>query len=202
MDNYFKEMLEAMYSTMLPADQHLVREHGIQGASLLSFLSANDIQQIDLTKRIQRGRLADARAVATTDQVEFFQGQFDNEVTNMPGSSYTLPQDEHKVIYGIWIENGNAQAEVKDSPWVPGFGPGNENAFITLVNNGVVVAQSLPLTDAMEGLTDRSNGFIPLREPFVWKGQTNLIARINWKEQNPVATATLRVSYEYFGLIS
>lgn len=202
MNDYFKDMLEELYSTMSPYYAGQVPQLGVQTASLLSFFQANDIKEIDLSKRIQRGRLVDARGVASTDQVEFFQGQFDNSVTNMPGSSYTLPQDEHKVIYGIWIENGNASLNVSDSPWVAGFGTGNENAFITLINNGVVVAQSIPLTDAMENLTDRSNGFIPLVEPFVWKGQTNLISRLVFKNQNLAATATLRVSYEYFGLVS
>lgn len=208
MGNYrlslFEDMMAQISSTI--SNKALIPEHGIQKAALLNYLEKNGIplDSLILSKRIQSGVLYDSKFTQDVKSVSFFQGDFDSNNTNMR-SSYTLPQEEHKIIYGCYIEEALDPVSLNEAFYDTGIlDASSKNAVLSVVSNGVTIAKDIPLS--FQGFPGdiRTPGVIPFREPFLWKGQTNLEVIINFKSSNAIAPATraTRVNLMYYGIIS
>ena len=112
--------------------------------------------------------------------------------------SYVLPQDEHKLVYGIrWEYSLALPGELVWSWATTGFPDELLTATFTMSNNGVTVAKDIPVTDSSTLI--EFDGVVSLPQPVVWKGQTILKTTLNLPQ---AGVGFVRASYLYFGLIS
>ena len=108
--------------------------------------------------------------------VEFFKGDFDSSLTNMPGNSFIRPQSEHSLIWAIRWESVLDQS-VTDNIWLPGVTVSAflNNLEMTITTNSEVKIKEIPLSEALSDLTVRDDGVYPLAEPIFWGGQQDFI---------------------------
>ena len=202
-ENAMQELISA-----IPAGEEgalMINEFGLQKAAFIAYLSkfGIDLEEQHLAKRIQTSILSDGREVLNLSNYELFTGTFRDLYSNMKNGSYVLPEGEHKVIFGVFVEYGVPAATGQIPPsYTPGAGAGVfQNAYLSLKNNGTTVATDIPLTLADSDLTTNARGFIAFDQPIIWKGQTDLVAQI--KEKRPaISLVSMRLSYVGIGLIS
>lgn len=200
MESHFQNVIKEMVST-IPSGQIDPRQGAIKSA-VLAYLSANGVNKPNLQKRIQRSKLYHCLSVNAVPSATFFQGAFVPENTNFPNNTFTIPEDEPKIIHGIWVETG-VSAVISQTNWALGANDASiKNATLTISSNGTNVVKELPLADALAGLTDRGLGFIPLDCPFLLKGQESLTATVTFKNPYAVLNTNMRISLEAIGLIS
>lgn len=194
--NVMKELMSTVPNGLIDPKKGAIK------TAVLSFLAANGVNTVSLQKRIQRSKLYDSRLVEGKSVVEFFEGSFDPNATNFTNNTFTFPEDEPKIIYGIWVEVG-ANPNIEQTDWALGANDANiKNAVASLVINGTTVVKNIPLADALAGMTDRDLGFIPFTTPVLVKGQESLKVVVAFK--NPYATVSqnMRISLESIGLVS
>lgn len=200
MESHFQNVIREMVST-IPGGAINPKQGAIKSA-VLSYLKANGVEEISNQKRIQRSKLYHALTVNAVPTATFFQGAFVPENTNFPNNTFTIPQDEPKIIHGIWVETG-VSATISQTDWALGSNDASiKNATLSISSNGTNVVKDMPLADALIGLTNRGLGFIPLDCPFLLKGQESLTATVTFKNQYAVANTNMRISLEAIGLIS
>lgn len=202
----FEQALQEMAS-VIPAGQlgaEQIAEMGYNKAALIAYLSkfGVEINETTLSKRIQQSQLCDGAVITGLNNLELFSGDFASDFSNMKNGTYTLPQDEHKVVYGFKVEVASG-ATVPPVDWTLGANASDAvlNGFATISNNGQTVAADIPLADAITELTDKGVGYIALTQPIVWKGQTDLTMSIKFKRSS-VADLAIRITYVSLGLIS
>ena len=125
--------------------------------------------------------------------------------TNIPGGSFTRPQSEHFVIYGVRISYGDAEALTAVEQY---YTPGNaantaffSNANFTLNNNGINVLKDYPVAESLQDLTTKDAGLILLDEPVIWAGSTELDCELVSKSAVPPQNAAIRITLIGIGLI-
>jgi hypothetical protein len=142
-------------------------------------------------------------AAAATSQ-KFFSGTYINAETNMPGNSFIRPQSEHVLIWAIRVETATG-ADLFDLIWLPGSGNGSnfmQNTNMTVTTNSEVKIKSYPLSEALNDLTVRENGIIPLSEPIFWGGQQDFVIDVVGQGgKSAVATDNMKLTLIGLGLI-
>lgn len=141
-------------------------------------------------------------SVAGATQVEFFQGSTTDQ-SNVPGNNFTRPQSEHQLVYGIRIESVVEAAPVTTYDWAPGnVDAWGKDCEITIRSNGVIMLKDYPLSEALDGLTVRDIGVIPLQVPFIWGGQEELQITMKNPQGNAGAADTFyKVTLLGIGLV-
>jgi len=132
----------------------------------------------------------------------FFKGTPDQRDTNM-GSSFTSAASEHMLVTGIRIWEG-VNAVISDTDWTAGASEAAvKNAKMSILNNGTKVLDDVPLSDFLDDLTTRDDGFYDLNEPIAWEGQTDLIVSIELTDTGIIPVSTnLRVGLRGLAYIS
>ena len=201
-ENAMQELISA-----IPAGEEgalMINEFGLQKAAFIAYLSkfGIDLEEQHLAKRIQTAVLLDGKNTNGLSNYEMFTGSFNSDLSNMKNGSYVLPEGEHKIVFGIYIETGTlAPGDTIPANYTPGNSSAFQNAYVTLKNNGTTVATEIPLTLADSAILTRSRGYIALDQPIIWKGQTDLVAQI--KDKLPqIGDTVLRIGYVSIGLIS
>lgn len=162
-----------------------------QSPTLLKAYFSKDGYPIDHEKTYGSMALYHWKTVALLSTVEFFTGVFQNAQTNIGNNSWVRPASEHMMIWGVRIESAvEAQANAS-----PDFTPGSidawgKNCTLTIYANGTVQLKDYDLSEALENLTTRENGVIPLAIPFTWAGQEELTATLKNKQGNAGAADT------------
>jgi len=179
--------------------QHRFKNPGQFERDFVEFLKKAKLP-FDNSKTIAQVCYFDQKTTAGSTSTEFFTGTFVPLDTNMPGGSFTKPQNEHQVITHIRIADGTS-AIVSQTDWTPGVNFGtNKNAKMTVTNNNIVVLKDYPLMEALDGLTTSEQGLIELDEYFVWGGQTNLTVRVEFPVA-PAVNENMRIELLGIGLI-
>ena len=150
----------------------------------MNYLSKANLP-VQQSKTIATQVLYDAKRVDTFQSIEFFTGNFQQNLTNIEGD-FVRPASEHFLIYGIMasfceFRNG---ATSGDFPWIKGFtsqGPFNDNQFVPFQNaqvsievNSVRYLKYVPTTEWDTETKDKSSGWCYLNTPILWPGQTQL----------------------------
>lgn len=160
-----------------------------------------------LGQKVERGKVFadfafyDQRPVAALTNETFFEGPGAVANTNLPNADYRRPQGEHSWITALRIHNA-VNADLDASDWEPGAGAAElKNARMDFVNNTNIVLRSFDLAEALENLTTRDNGVIPLNVPIMWLGQNSISVTLNFPTA-PVANQNVRITLIGLGLIS
>lgn len=136
--------------------------------------------------------------------IKMFSGAYDAAATNMPGNSFIRPQSEHILIWAIRFESVVALS-FKNQLWTPGVGASSflANLNMTVTTNSEVKIKDFPLSEALENLTVRTNGLIPLAEPIFWGGQQDFVIDLENNENTgaPDAQQCLKGTLIGLGLI-
>lgn len=120
------------------------------------------------------------------------------QTLQMIPAGFQYSDSEHFVITAYRMYQGT-NAVVLSTSWTPGVTDGiANNGTITINNNGTNVSKDLPLTVFSSGTNNADGGYYELSKPVVWVGQTVMQALITFPI--PVATATLNLRLEFFGL--
>jgi len=140
------------------------------------------------------------QATMTANGYVFFDGDFVQAETNVPGSNFIRPQSEHFVIYAIRIETA---ADQTVNPFVPGTNtnlPLN-NSVITINNNNVTELKNFPCSEALGALFTKDLGLITLDEPIIWGGSTQLTINLKPKQGAFVPPFAVRIKLIGIGLV-
>ena len=138
-----------------------------------------------------------------TSTLEFFQGTTVSQ-SNVPGNNFTRPQSEHQLIFGVRIESVvEATPSTSGYDWAPGaVDAWGKDCLLTIRSNGVLMLKDYPVSEALEGLTVRDNGAIPLQVPFIWGGQEELqVTMKNPQGRNGAADTYYKVTLLGIGLV-
>jgi len=135
-----------------------------------------------------------------TLNAEYFTGQFIQSDTNIE-SNFTPKQDEHSIITGIRIFQGDDTTTVSNSAWGDLVEPKLQNGQFTITSNGIVVVKNMSMRDALVAQTGKFQGLIPLKELVFWQGQTELKLNVTFKGAN-LADLALRFELVGVGLVS
>lgn len=140
--------------------------------AFLAYIEAAELK-IDNSKTIAYQVLYQKKDVSAVNNAQFFTGQIDATLTNVPASNFTRPQTEHFLIYGIRVAS---VAGVVTAFMTPGQSadPAMNNTVMTITNNKIVVLNQFPFSEMLDGLTTNDQGVIWLDEPILWAGQTEL----------------------------
>jgi hypothetical protein len=158
-----------------------------------------------LPKFFGDGLLYDQQDIAP-GTTAFFDGVFSKARTNMPGSSFILPQSEHMIILGIQAWENISTDALDECDWLPGISdPIAKNGNFQIMVDGNNMTPYLPATvfdnnqqtTGTAGATNAERGIYRLQMPIAWVGQTQL--KLNFVLNNgktPTTNSKLR-----FGLV-
>ena len=132
--------------------------------------------EIDNDKTLQGVAYFDARAIGGLTTQRFFVGNaVPGAAQNTNLDTFVRPQTEHAVLWGLRISDVVNVADVRAVDWVAGANDASlKNATISVTINSEVVLRNYPLREALDNLTTRDNGYIPLPILWTWPGQTSL----------------------------
>lgn len=135
-------------------------------------------------------------AVVGLTIAQFFQGA--PTVNNTNQQSFTRPESEHFIIMYMKSLEG-ASAVLQNTVWARGLNDLNtQNGDFTFTNNGVVELNRIPNTVFTQAAENPFSGIYELPLPIVWKGQTQINIRAEYR--TAVAAANWNQRYELFGL--
>ncbi len=133
--------------------------------------------------------------------IQFFQGAYDANNSNMPQGSFSLPESEHAVVLGFrFLEGTNATVAATD--WKFGVSDAiAKNGTLTVQSNGTTYLTKMPLTEfnpntlgaTVAGVTSDDQGMFWLMEPIIWLGQTDLSCNVNFVSAPATANYNLRL---------
>lgn len=136
----------------------------------------------------------------------FFDGVYSKTRTNMPGSSFILPQSEHMIILGIQAWEAASTSALDECDWQPGISdPIAKNGNLQIMVDGNNMTPFLPaslfdtneLSATAAGATNAERGIYRLQMPIAWVGQTQLkLSFMLNSGKTPTTNSKLR-----FGLI-
>lgn len=144
----------------------------------------------------------DQIAVAAAGQniAEFFRGAVTTARTNL--QSFDRPQSEHFIITHMKMLEG-VNATLTETVWSPGFLDGDlQNGDWTFDNNGVIEQQSIPGTVFQPAAENPFSGIYELALPIVWRGQTRITIRMNYRNVPSTANTNQRVELWGLGYLS
>lgn len=136
-----------------------------------------------------------------TRSLSYFNGDFDSDLTNMPGNSFIRPQSEHTLIWAMRVEDANS-----GDPLTSFYTPGLSSAFLrncefTITTNSEVKIKDFPLSEGLSDMTVRTDGLIPFAEPIFWGGQQDFkVDVVNVAAGSPLST-NLKLTLIGMGLI-
>ena len=166
----------------------------------IRFCEANGFD-VDMNKTITTLSLYDQVDISGVSTVKLFTGQLTTDRTNIR-DSFQRPQSEHVIIYGLRIFQGDNVVTLSDSDWTEVVAAAIKNAVISIEVNGVIQLRNLPLTDLLQDQTGEYYAKLPLLEPIFWGGQTGLVATVDFKGTNSLASTSLRVELLSYGATS
>lgn len=151
---------------------------------------------VQQSKTISTQVLYDCKRVDGFQSVEFFTGQFVQNLTNIEGD-FVRPASEHFLIYGImasvvnasdanvgngqlqWQKGFTSAVAFNDQPAVP-----FQNAQVSIQVNSVRYLKYVPTTEWDGELKTDSSGWCKLNTPILWPGQTSLVLELQTNAQN------------------
>lgn len=137
---------------------------------------------INQAKTLMDVSLYDMRVIAGATSVDFFQGNINADFTNL--NNYVRPDTEHIMILAIRVFTGN-DGTINDTDWETGSTNENtKNSDITITVNNVTELQDFNLSEAINEVTTFDRGLIPLSQPILWPGQTEL--ELRWEGKTSV----------------
>ena len=190
---------------MLPIEiQARLRRPGAIEKNFLEYLQKSKAR-VNMSKTIASQVLYHQKPVANQNIVQFFTGQ------NFPGqsnieSTFTRPESEHFVIYGMRCFLGNLTEPgetalsaytlgITDSP----FGDVNFlNSVFSLEINGITLLKNVPLTEFDSLTTTNFAGMLLLNEPLLWQGQQQM--KLTLKAKPGVTFGDFNVRFELYGI--
>ena len=172
---------------------------------------------VQQSKTIATQVLYDAEQVSTFQSVEFFTGNFVQNLTNIEGD-FVRPASEHFLIYGImasYCDVTTAQATAGQFQWLKGFTSGQafgdapeipfQNAQVSIQVNSVRYLKYVPTTEWDGELKTDASGWCYLNTPILWPGQTSLNLTLETNAQNitfpqPAQGSQTFVRFDLYGI--
>ena len=159
--------------------------------------------RFDNSKTLATNTLYDSKPTTVSPQLNFFgDSTFTPANTNITGNSFTRPQSEHFVIFGIRGSHG-FDANPVLSQWIRGLtatGPGVGNAVYDLTVNSVRQLRAIPTTEHYDDLVTKDVGLMYLSVPIVWPGESELELNMRNLPGNALNDTALSLRFDLVGI--
>ena len=172
---------------------------GVEQANFVKYLTAANLP-ISNSKTIAYQSLyhflISKSATVTATTLKFFNGTYDQALTNFPGNNFVLPQSQHFLVTAIqaggWVAT-NAAGATPITVVRKGFTAINSqsvasktfnllfSATYTLTVNGIVMQKDIPLTVFDNTLGTQQRGRFELSQPILIPSQSDFSLTVSAK---------------------